>query len=308
MDDPPAPASAVPPSAPAEQLPTEEPAPSLSAGELAKQHELTADQLNAIQADIAKTHPLISPPEPVRVLAPEYAQNPRVGFAQGLEDLQRRYANLRRVRGDGNCFYRCFLFGLLERLINSQTAGDAAHAAESELDRVLAVVRQSKEDLVAVGYEEVAIETFWEVLVDALEQVPNTTPENLLAQFQEEGGMAEYMVWFCRCLAAGHMKRYPDRFLPFIFSLDDAAGTAVVDVDQFCRQEVEPMGKECEQVQIIALCEALGVGVTIEYLDGAPLDGTPPRLSCVKIPTDLPSSITLLYRPGHYDLLYTPPP
>ena len=28
------------------------------------------------------------------------------------------------------------------------------------------------------------------------------------------------------------------------------------------------MGKECEQVQIMALTEYLGIGVKIEYLDG----------------------------------------
>lgn len=31
---------------------------------------------------------------------------------------------------------------------------------------------------------------------------------------------------------------------------------------------VEPMGKECEQLQIQALTEYLGVTVRIEYLDG----------------------------------------
>jgi hypothetical protein len=36
----------------------------------------------------------------------------------------------------------------------------------------------------------------------------------------------------------------------------------------YCQREVEPMGKECEQVHVIALTEYLGVGVCIEYMDG----------------------------------------
>lgn len=36
----------------------------------------------------------------------------------------------------------------------------------------------------------------------------------------------------------------------------------------YCQREVEPMGKECEQVHVIALTEYLGIAVRIEYLDG----------------------------------------
>ena len=56
--------------------------------------------------------------------------------------------------------------------------------------------------------------------------------------FQEENGVAEYMVWYCRALCAGFMKRNPDRFLPFILSLDDGDGTACVDIVTFCAREV----------------------------------------------------------------------
>ena len=36
----------------------------------------------------------------------------------------------------------------------------------------------------------------------------------------------------------------------------------------FCQREVEPMGKECEHLQVLALTEYLQLNVTIEYLDG----------------------------------------
>lgn len=58
------------------------------------------------------------------------------------------------------------------------------------------------------------------------------------------------------------MKKQADRFLPYV--MDDYTH----DMDSFIAREVEPMGRECEQVQIMALTEFLGVLVKIEYLDG----------------------------------------
>mmetsp|Transcript_7249 Transcript_7249/g.13326 ORF Transcript_7249/g.13326 Transcript_7249/m.13326 type:complete len:124 (+) Transcript_7249:810-1181(+) len=79
------------------------------------------------------------------------------------------------------------------------------------------------------------------------------------------------------------LQRNPDRFLPFILSLDDGDGTACLDIVTFCAREVEPMGRECEQIHIIALCEALGVSVAIEYLDGS--SGP---LACLTLPEVIP--------------------
>ncbi len=61
--------------------------------------------------------------------------------------------------------------------------------------------------------------------------------------------------------SVGYLKRDADRFLPFIDGL-------YFDMDTFCKSEVEPMNKECEQIQIIALTEYLGIGIEISYLDG----------------------------------------
>lgn len=52
-----------------------------------------------------------------------------------------RYSALRRVRGDGNCFYRSFLFGYLERLLQGiKSVGDANTKAMLELSRLRQVV------------------------------------------------------------------------------------------------------------------------------------------------------------------------
>jgi len=104
------------------------------------------------------------------------------------------------------------------------------------------------------------------------------------------------------------MRRQADRFLPFIDDVSAMTGNMAAYVER----EVEPMGKECEQVQIIALTEYLGVPVKIEYLDGRNFDSAS-GLNVFE--TDNPSGnsssssfktgVTLLYRPGHYDVLYS---
>ena len=49
-------------------------------------------------------------------LRSEYAVGNLV-FAKKIESLSKSFSSLRRTRGDGNCFYRAFLFSYLEGLL-----------------------------------------------------------------------------------------------------------------------------------------------------------------------------------------------
>ena len=95
------------------------------------------------------------------------------------------------------------------------------------------------------------------------------------------------------------MRRNADKFFPFI-----PEGVAA-DMKGYCEREVEPMGRECEQVQIIALADYLGCRVQIHYLDGHPFDEAK-GLTVHRFPHEGGSGplVSLLYRPGHYDILY----
>jgi len=70
------------------------------------------------------------------------------------------------------------------------------------------------------------------------------------------------------------MRKNASRFIPFIENDNNSLQITLSDqadedkIFYFCRQEVEPMGKEVEQLQIIALCSYLGIQVNILYLDG----------------------------------------
>jgi hypothetical protein len=66
------------------------------------------------------------------------------------------------------------------------------------------------------------------------------------------------------------------------------------------------MGKEVEAMMIQAMTEYLGIKLKIEYLDGKPFEK---ELSCVLFNAETEAEtefdVVLLYRPGHYDILYT---
>lgn len=68
----------------------------------------------------------------------------------------------------------------------------------------------------------------------------------------------------------------------------------------FLLQEVEPMFKESDHIHIIALSAALKVGVRVKYMDR----GNTPEVIAHDFPEGSSPAIHLLYRPGHYDILY----
>lgn len=71
----------------------------------------------------------------------------------------------------------------------------------------------------------------------------------------------------------------------------------------FCvctHKEVEPMSKESDHIHIIALAKALNVSILVEYMDR----GEGGTVNHHIFPEDSDPRIFLLYRPGHYDILY----
>lgn len=65
-------------------------------------------------------------------------------------------------------------------------------------------------------------------------------------------------------------------------------------------QEVEPMSKESDHIHIIALAQVLNVCIQVEYMDR----GEGGTVNHHIFPEDGEPKIFLLYRPGHYDILY----
>ena len=66
-------------------------------------------------------------------------------------------------------------------------------------------------------------------------------------------------------------------------------------------QDVEPMFRESDHIHIIALTSAVKVGVRVEYMDR----GEGGKVNAHDFPNSSTNpQVFLLYRPGHYDVLY----
>ena len=263
-------------------------------------NEATRAAFEAQTAEIEaeqKTRPLISEIVELDSMIKEYDSTEAKGFQEQLKGLCENY-RIRRVRGDGNCFYRSFLFAYLDKLLAGLKDEGSKESAEKELERFKGVISKSLQDLVDVGYDEFAVETFFDILTEMLENLPSMSREALLDEFQE-GGSGDHITWYMRALTAGYMKSHNDDFMPFIF-----AEGIYADIGTFCVKEVEPMGRECEQVQIMALTQYLGVEVHITYVSGR--EGEEPITHRMPEGNGEPAkfAVTQLYRPGHYDLLY----
>jgi ubiquitin thioesterase protein OTUB1 len=248
----------------------------------------TQARLEEIESKI-KQNPLTSIQRPILDLKLEYNESNESRFLDGVDALSKEYQSFRKVRGDGNCYYRAFLYRLVEEIRQN----------EKDSEKIIDWLKtKSWESVLAAGYDEVMLEAFHDTIVELLERILAGTLDEAAfhEEMNQETATSDYCTWYLRVVTATHLKQDPGRFLPFI-------AEPGLGINDFCQREVEPMGKECEQVQVLALAEAFGVQVTIAYLDGHEL--LYGRLAQHTFGPDSASiEISLLYRPGHYDILY----
>ena len=288
------------------------------------QYKLTEQQLAQIEAEIKSSQPLTSQLLPVDALIKQYSngddpqQSSEVdqdeeGFLASSKLLAKKYTNLRRIRGDGNCYYRAFLYSLCEGLLKQRMTNDTN---DKEFQRIKQLISKSLSWVCSLGYEESTIEMFYEELVELFDFIENQKdkPEQAFAslheKLNEENSTSDYCTWYLRVLTAAQMKSNPDRYLPFLLA-EESSGGGMMDIPTFCSREVEPMNRECGMVQVAALAECFGIRVNIEYMDGRIVkerDGEQ-KVACHEFgeeDSDEPKkmAVALLYRPGHYDILY----
>ena len=128
-----------------------------------QKHQLTAAQLEAIEADI-KTQQLTSQLLPISVLLQQYTNKEvEAAFIKGSTFLCTKYTSLRKIRGDGNCYYRAFLYSLCEHLVRDNNSDGDNNA---EFYRLKEIVNGSLKWVCNYGYEEHTIEMFYDELVE----------------------------------------------------------------------------------------------------------------------------------------------
>ena len=214
-------------------------------------------------------------------------------FRVNVINLTSTYRSMRQSRGDGNCFFRAFIFSYLEHLAES---GDM-----KERRRMVTRLSNIKDVLLGAGYDELVLEGPLELLLDLLES-DALTVEMLEKQLRTDD-VSNYIVFLLRIIASGEVKGRSEFFAPFI------AGMVGMGVDEFCAKCIDPMGEESDHVVLVALTSALQVPMRVVHVDGSSKDDGQLDIKDFgcddRVATDgreIP--VHLLYRPGHYDILY----
>ena len=264
-------------------------------------------QQYTIQSEEAKKVPFVGDKEPLSSLAAEYKLGSPI-LLEKIKVLDEQYAAIRRTRGDGNCFFRSFMFSYLEHIMECQD--------QAEIDRIQANVEKSRKALQTLGYADLTFEDFFALFLEQLESViqgkeTSISHEELVLRSRDQS-VSDYVVMFFRFVTSAEIQKRAEFFEPFILGLTNTT------VEQFCKSSVEPMGEESDHMHITALSDALGIPIRVVYLDRSscdtggvsvnhhdfmPVAGDLPNASCSS-EKNIPF-ITLLYRPGHYDILYT---
>ncbi|CAK0889400.1 unnamed protein product [Prorocentrum cordatum] len=251
--------------------------------------------------------------EPLQSLAEEFRYNAGiVGKVSQLE--QRGYGGWRRVRGDGNCFYRAVGFGLLELIVTTdsprradwaaallqklaalrlQDAGErAAHAA------LLACVRGL---FAAVGLLRQGQREPRDLLVDS-------AAEDLLRVMSNPDRSEDLaLVRALRVLVAQYITEHAhdDSLNGGISFQLIAESLGYAGAEGFCSAVVLASGVEAEDMILPAVPGALGVGLCVALLHRS--SGSDLIFCNYGLDAEDESArpvVHLQLRPGHYDLLY----
>uniref|UniRef100_H3AQB5 Ubiquitin thioesterase n=1 Tax=Latimeria chalumnae TaxID=7897 RepID=H3AQB5_LATCH len=237
-------------------------------------------QQDRIQQEIATMNPLVSARLELSVLYKEYAQDDHV-YQQKIKDLHKKYAYIRKTRPDGNCFYRAFGFSHLEALL--EDSKELQKYKTEAMNKIAERADQNKKKCPLPFHGK-----FMD-LIELVEKQASVT--DLLNAFNEQS-ISDYLVVYLRLLTSGYLQRESHFFEHFI----EGGRT----VKEFCQQEVEPMSKESDHIHIIALAQALNVSILVEYMDRGEGGSTNHHI----FPEGSDPKVYLLYRPGHYDILY----
>ncbi|KAF9204037.1 OTU domain, ubiquitin aldehyde binding [Haplosporangium sp. Z 27] len=244
-------------------------------------------QMQAIKDEEANAHPLVDDSVDLTVLAKEY-ENGSAAFRNKIMNLAETHDRMRRSRGDGNCFYRAFAFAWFERILLAKDKPELhAYAVKT--------IEETKDLLLAAQFELLAFEDFYQVTLETLQNLVHFTPEELLSSFQNDE-VSNSIVMHFRLVASAFLKTHQDDYSPFL-----EFGQSM---EEYCSMHVEAMGRESEEMMVIALTKATHVSIEVAYLSGNESVDEVNFLPFLPDTAPYMPPLVLLYRPGHYDILY----
>ena len=249
--------------------------------------ELSIEYENALREEIEMSTPLISEQLSIDILLNDYKNNAE--YSNSIKAITNKYKYIRKVRRDGNCFYRSFIYRLFEYICMKNNNQLYEHIKKK--------VSDSKDLIERNGYDWTFIQDFYQIFYtqffysfNSLEKKGTTVRDYLDALFADKEA-GNYLIYFIRFCIAAYLKE--NSFLYEVY----------VDMpfQNWIANEVEAIDHEADQIQIMACVNYFDIGVKIEYLN-------PNKTETMKFPEDKPDKdvfIIVLFTPGHYDILYT---
>nr|CAG4641070.1 EOG090X0AE1 [Eulimnadia texana] len=247
----------------------------------ANEDESILNQQRQIEKEVAESCPLISGKEPISVLEQEY-QDDKV-YLNKVKTLEEHYSCLRRTRPDGNCFFRGFGFSFFEQLLDKP----------EQWAKFRDIAESSKDQLLALGFPKFTVEDFYDNFMDIVNRLGGDSKMSAeeLENIFNDAATSDYVVVYLRLITSGQLQKDEEFYKNFL--------EGDKTMKEFCQQEVEPMYRESDHLHAIALTSALQIGIRIVYLDRG--ESSPPAHH---FPDGCTPAVIMLYRPGHYDILY----
>lgn len=208
------------------------------ANEQAQQTELTDQQILELTSQIknehAQTHALVGSLESIQALQEEYADGSEI-FTRKINWLQNEgFQHVRRLRGDGDCFYRAVSFALISSAVKRGPA-----ACEQLLQRL----KITDPQIYAFADKDI-VDDFSEPVHNLLgaNETPLLSDGNLLEKFNQDEVSNSAVVYF-RLLASAQLRVDADEYFPFLFAYEDDARildpeTGMPSITQFCSHYV----------------------------------------------------------------------
>ena len=249
---------------------------------------LNIEMYNQIMNQIELESPLISDLLSSSTLVKEYQDN--LDYKDSIKIIADKYQSIRKIRRDGNCFYRGFIYRIFE-YISIRQNNELYQKFIRKIEEAKDIAKKNNKLLTILNESyNLFLGEFCSCYNSLLDS--NMSCRDYLDKLFHSNNKEKcnYLVLFIRYCIAEYIRENKILYEAYIEG----------DLENWIIKEVEPIDKEAEQVQIMACVNLFDIGVKIEYLNKV-------RNQVIKYPEgakDEDIFIVFLYSPGHYDLLY----
>ncbi|KAL6653022.1 hypothetical protein ACP70R_011947 [Stipagrostis hirtigluma subsp. patula] len=189
-------------------------------------------------------------PEPLLILVQESAKNSII--QQKFKILSQHYELFRRVRRDGCCFYRAFLFSYLENLGKMQDS-------EAEVSRLMKCVERSRENFCRLKWNKAYFlnpEAYFSSVASEFQHLVDAVANGLSDDELYKRSLQE--ITSSRLLTEVDIRTHEEDYKSLFPQQRSALWC--------CIKAVRPFGLDATKLQMRALSYALGIPLRLEFV------------------------------------------